>query len=150
MTIIVDFPILQIVNIVRPHSLLLLSSRLKRESQLNGIITITWEWPLPWIKDTALYRSFAARVAFYLFCGVIASASFSLLSQYLLTKNDKCFRTRRSTRAFSTPSPPLFSQRRSGASCEVCDLRRGVLIATPSLGEVMEEAKANRGKGGQV
>ncbi|KAI5478896.1 hypothetical protein MNV49_004530 [Pseudohyphozyma bogoriensis] len=52
--LIVTIPLIQILNIV------------------NGVLTLGLEWPLPFVKGTAVHRSFALRGFFYVWCGFIA------------------------------------------------------------------------------
>ncbi|ORX37608.1 hypothetical protein BD324DRAFT_641787 [Kockovaella imperatae] len=52
-TIVVNLPVLQIINL------------------LIGLVTLALEWPLPLIDGTALHRSLVFRMAFYFFSGFL-------------------------------------------------------------------------------
>ncbi|KAL8277478.1 hypothetical protein RQP46_010108 [Phenoliferia psychrophenolica] len=71
--IIVKVPVLQVINIVHQTCTLeKICSLPEHTAQINGLLTLALEWPLPFIAGTPLHRSFVLRIVFYVWAGVIA------------------------------------------------------------------------------
>jgi len=66
----VDFPLLQIINLI------------------NGLMTMALEWPLPFLAGSVLHRSFVFRIAFYFYCSFFAIMVYQTVDSaifYLIT-----------------------------------------------------------------
>ena len=96
-----------------------------------GMIILTIEVPLPLVKQTAIYRSFVIRIV------LLSFQAFLTLLYYQVSFRD---------RIMSFPKMTYLSVQGTNASlwsmiAIMCYTRAQL------LGEVMEEAKANRGNG---
>lgn len=75
---IVDLPVFQIVNLVSPFRRTFRDRgerELNLDIQVNGLLTLALEWPLPHIKRYKLYGSHLLRIVLYLWSALVAGAS---------------------------------------------------------------------------